>query len=83
MNLPIRMGDGGDVVGSSFWAEVGGHPTFERLVRRFYEGVRTDEVLWPMYPEDDLEGAVQGADPAREPLGSGGMPGGAGRGARA
>lgn len=59
MNLPIRMGDGGDVVGPSFWEEVGGRPTFERLVRRFYEGVRGDEVLWPMYPEDDLEGAVR------------------------
>ena len=38
---------------------MGGRPTFERLVRRFYEGVRTDDVLAPMYPEDDLEGAVE------------------------
>ncbi|MCM3662314.1 globin [Georgenia satyanarayanai] len=37
----------------------GGRATFERLVRRFYEGVRTDDVLAPMYPEDDLEGAVE------------------------
>jgi hemoglobin len=59
VNLPIRMGEGGDVVGTSFWAEVGGRATFERLVRRFYEGVRTDELLWPMYPEEDLEGAIQ------------------------
>lgn len=44
---------------SSFWAEVGGRPTFEKLVRQFYAGVRTDEVLWPMYPESDLEGAIQ------------------------
>ncbi|MCS0499082.1 globin [Protaetiibacter mangrovi] len=59
MNLQLRMGEGGDVVGSSFWSEVGGRATFERLVRRFYEGVRGDELLWPMYPEDDLEGAIQ------------------------
>jgi len=59
VNLTVRMGEGGDAVGPSFWTEVGGRPTFEKLVRRFYEGVRTDDVLWPMYPEDDLEGAVQ------------------------
>jgi len=58
-DLTLRMGAGGDVVGGSFWAEVGGRATFEKLVRTFYEGVRQDEVLWPMYPEDDLEGAVQ------------------------
>jgi len=59
VNLHIRMGDGGDVVGASFWSEVGGRATFERIVRRFYEGVRTDELLWPMYPEHDLEGAIE------------------------
>lgn len=59
MSLPIRMGPGGEVAGGSFWAAVGGRPTFERLVRRFYEGVRDDELLRPMYPEEDLEGAIQ------------------------
>jgi truncated hemoglobin YjbI len=43
----------------SFWEKIGGRPTFETLVRRFYEGVRADPVLWPMYPADDLEGAIQ------------------------
>jgi len=43
----------------SFWARVGGRPTFERLVRRFYEGVADDPVLRPMYPEEDLEGAIE------------------------
>lgn len=38
---------------------LGGRATFERLVRRFYEGVRTDDVLAPMYPEEDFEGAVE------------------------
>ena len=42
----------------SFFDAVGGHDTFDRIVRRFYDGVRTDEVLRPMYPEDDLEGAI-------------------------
>lgn len=42
----------------TFFDAVGGHDTFDRIVRRFYDGVRTDEVLRPMYPEDDLEGAV-------------------------
>ena len=42
----------------SFYDQVGGHETFDRLVRRFYEGVRHDPVLWPMYPENDLEGAI-------------------------
>ena len=59
-NLFIRMGEGGEPVGGSFWEQIGGRPTFERLVRAFYEGVRTDEVLLPMYPEQpDLEGAIQ------------------------
>ena len=58
-DLTLRMGAGGDTVEPSFWQQVGGRPTFEKLVRRFYEGVRGDDVLWPMYPEEDLEGAVQ------------------------
>jgi len=57
--LTIRNGPGGDPVGGNFWREVGGRPTFEKLVRDFYAGVRNDDVLWPMYPEDDLEGAIQ------------------------
>lgn len=61
MNDPvtIRMGEGGDAVGGNFWAQVGGRPTFERLVRHFYEGIKSDPVLLPMYPAEDLEGAVQ------------------------
>ncbi|UTT61919.1 globin [Microcella humidisoli] len=42
----------------TFYEQVGGHETFERLVRRFYEGVAADPVLTPMYPEDDMEGAI-------------------------
>ncbi len=37
---------------------VGGMPFFEALVDTFYEGVATDEVLLPLYPEQpDLTGA--------------------------
>ena len=41
----------------TFYDEVGGAPVFERLVGRFYAGVRTDPVLAPLYPQDDWEGA--------------------------
>jgi hemoglobin len=37
-----------------FYGTVGGHETFVRLVDAFYDGVATDEVLRPMYPEEDL-----------------------------
>jgi hemoglobin len=59
-DLTLRMGAGGDPVGGSFWAAVGGRATFEKLVRAFYAGVADDPVLLPMYPEQpDLEGAIQ------------------------
>lgn len=38
--------------------EVGGMDAFEELARRFYDDVQADEVLWPMYPKEDLEGAI-------------------------
>ena len=37
----------------------GGSETFRRLVARFYEGVAQDEVLRPMYPEEDLGPAAE------------------------
>lgn len=46
-------------VGQSFFEAVGGHKTFASIVRRFYDGVREDEVLSPMYPAHDMEGAVE------------------------
>lgn len=37
---------------------VGGLDFFVRLVDAFYDGVVTDEVLWPLYPDQaDVEGA--------------------------
>jgi hemoglobin len=37
-----------------FYTDVGGAPVFEKLVARFYEEVAQDEVLRPLYPEEDL-----------------------------
>ena len=34
-------------------------PTFAKIVDRFYEGVATDEVLRPLYPEEDLAPAAE------------------------
>ena len=42
---------------ASFYAQVGGHETFVRLVDTFYDGVAADPVLRPMYPEEDLAAA--------------------------
>ena len=42
----------------SLFSRVGGAEFFERLVDAFYEGVATDEVLAPLYPEyPDFTGA--------------------------
>ena len=57
--VTLRTAEHGAAAGQSFYEHVGGRATFEKLVRAFYAGVRTDEVLWPMYPESDLEGAIQ------------------------
>ena len=38
----------------TFYDAVGGHETFVRLVKDFYEGVASDPVLRAVYPEDDL-----------------------------
>ncbi|GGL40326.1 globin [Nocardia jinanensis] len=41
----------------SFYEAVGGEETFHRLVAVFYREVAADEVLRPMYPEEDLRPA--------------------------
>jgi hemoglobin len=38
----------------NFYEAVGGEPTFRKLVAAFYQGVATDPLLRPMYPEEDL-----------------------------
>jgi hemoglobin len=44
---------------TSFYDEIGGAETFRTIVSRFYQLVRDDEILRPIYPEDDLDGAEQ------------------------
>ncbi|WP_295782102.1 globin [uncultured Microbacterium sp.] len=43
----------------SLYEQVGGMDTFRRLVDAFYRGVAADEVLKPMYPEEDLGPAAE------------------------
>ena len=38
----------------NFYDDVGGAPVFHTIVGRFYEEVRADPVLRPLYPEEDL-----------------------------
>ncbi|HEY4614397.1 MAG TPA: globin [Citricoccus sp.] len=40
--------------GTSFYDQVGGHETFAKLARVFYEGVAADPEFRAMYPEEDL-----------------------------
>ena len=44
----------GETQPQTFYDAVGGEPTFRRIVARFYERVAFDEVLRPLYPEEDL-----------------------------
>jgi hemoglobin len=44
---------------STFYDEIGGMPTIAAIVARFYEGVAGDEVLRPLYPEEDLAPAAE------------------------
>ena len=43
----------------TFYEQVGGRPTFQRIVDVFYREVARDEVLKPMYPEEDLGPAAE------------------------
>jgi hemoglobin len=58
--ITLRVSQNGDsALSRSFYDEVGGRATFEKLVRAFYDRVATDPVLVEMYPEEDHEGAIQ------------------------
>src|SRR5699024_6037893 len=48
-----------DTSEETFYDAVGGEPTFRKLVNRFYREVADDEILRPMYPEQDLSGAEE------------------------
>ena len=49
---PEGPGDNGAV--TTFYDEIGGEQTITALVAAFYGGVAQDEVLRPLYPEQDL-----------------------------
>lgn len=51
---PEQPGEGGRVPQQTFFERIGGHETFERLVREFYRGVAQDPPLKALYPEEDL-----------------------------
>jgi len=38
----------------TYYDEIGGMPTFKKIVDRFYAGVAEDPVMRPMYPAADL-----------------------------
>lgn len=38
----------------SFYAQIGGHETFEKMIHVFYQGVAADPLLRSMYPDEDL-----------------------------
>jgi hemoglobin len=46
-------------VPTTFFDEIGGHPTFAAIVGRFYSLVADDPILRPLYPEEDLGPAEQ------------------------
>lgn len=46
------------MIDDNLYERVGGHDTFVRLVAAFYTGVAADPVLRPMYPDDELDGAM-------------------------
>jgi hemoglobin len=39
---------------TTYYDEIGGFETFRTIVSTFYKGVADDEVLRPLYPEEDL-----------------------------
>ena len=43
----------------SFYERMGGEVIFKELTKRFYQEVSQNEVLKPMYPEDDMTGAEE------------------------
>jgi len=45
-------------VAGNFYEEIGGEQTFRKIVGRFYELVSKDELLRPLYPEEDLSSAT-------------------------
>jgi hemoglobin len=49
----------GPMLNRSMYELTGGEPTLRLLVERFYSRVAEDELLRPIYPEEDLSGATE------------------------
>lgn len=43
----------------TLYAAVGGEEMFDRIIHGFYSRMREDDLIGPMYPQDDWEGAEQ------------------------
>jgi hemoglobin len=43
----------------NFYEAMGGAPIFTELVKRFYDQVKINPILKPMYPEKDMAGAAR------------------------
>lgn len=52
--LRIKGLNGEFNLAGNFYERVGGSATFKKLVDKFYQGVASDDILRPMYPEEDL-----------------------------
>jgi hemoglobin len=57
-SVRIRLASG-ETAGGNFYESVGGKATFKALADKFYQGVASDDVLRPMYPEHDLGPAAE------------------------
>ena len=42
----------------NFYERLGGAPAFEKLVDTFYENVKVNDLLKPMYPDQDFAAAA-------------------------
>lgn len=58
-DVDVTIDDSGRPMELTPYERFGGHDFFAALVHDFYVGVATDEVLRPMYPEQDLAPAEQ------------------------
>lgn len=56
--LTLRSSEQGSAVTETLWQQVGGTETFETIAQAFYRAVREDDILAPMYPAHDWEGAT-------------------------
>jgi hemoglobin len=56
--VTLRAAYNGPAMQGELFEQIGGSETFDLLVTRFYDRVQTDPVLWPMYPQHDLAGAI-------------------------